>query len=444
MMYKHVGRILFFMLMIAFMPLRMMAATTTPEGIQKNICASTLSSVFVMARSAYTSASVAPGNTVEIPLTLKNQATTPLNDIHLFMRVVHLGKATEVVALTYDPTPFAFAPGASATTTIGWTTAKHEAAGFYRVDVFVLPSADYANPQVGIDTPAPTSVFVEVTGKDKVSMLSIQKDAILVNHRVKYDPTHPILFEEREPGEVQFAVRNSSTHPVQAEIGWKLYEGQQVSEQSVLYASSSALIIPANGSSIVSFSVPVGTSSRSLAVLDLTEHDQHVLMPILFYRTTSGPVPLNVFGAEQPKGSMSPFDLREGKPYTLFACPAAVSMLHPTILTFAIHDAQGSEILTREATIGSDTVGTPIQFSFVAPRSSQNARLLLTSSSGGQKEMRALTLSCGDQKDGDCTPIPPWSASATTSTTRLLIGLLLALIIGFGLWNQIRKHAHHA
>lgn len=425
--------ILFVVAFGVLFPFATLAAVAVAPSSVADTCTKTLSAFSTMVKPLlYSDSSIKPGTRVDIPLSLTNNTKTPLDDVHLFTKVTRLNKTLDVVSLKYDSRAFTLPPGMSATTSVSWNSEKSEAAGLYRVDIFALPNANFATMAIAGSAPASATHIVEIIGDNKTSPLTIEKDNVIFT-KIKYNPAHPIFYDEDELGDIRFTIRNSAAKSIDGVMEWKVYPDQRLEEKSLLLASSTALTVSANGTSVVSFPVPEQKIGRYFAIAEIIENGRHVLMPLTFYRFTKNPLPLNVFGIESTEGDGKPFDLREGRVYRAFACLAGTSKLSPTTMTLTVLDGLGKEVATQQLVSKIDEVNGAFGFTFTSPSNISDARLVLTAESVGGKIEESLAVTCGEYRKGACQPLTfldalkSWAIPIGIGLVLIVVGVLLVL-----------------
>ncbi len=424
-----------------FMPLSLFASTDSLPPPVQDICTATANKLSNLVRPAFSSMSVVAGESVSIPLNLKNETGTPLDDIHLLMRVTKIGGHDQVVLLRYEPKIYELLPGATASTSLRWDTAKNTENGVYRVDVFVMPSASYMNGGLVVDVPAPANVLIQVENKTDVgpARATFDSDHIVVNGR-DMRMRNAVLFDEHERGDYKLHIRNTDTVDTKVTVWWRVYSDQRIDQKDLLFATSTVKTVPAKGIVIADFSVPVEKGFQYTIVAELKEGDQSTLAPIIFYRASREPLPISIFGIMSDGGSGGPFDVQKGKKYTLFACPLGMPTLLPSTLTLKLAGGMWKTFTERSVTNTVNVAPSSLIFDFIAPADVSNATLTLSSSMGGKNIRHITRVSCMGSTGNEC--IAPSAQPVATDLLYTFIAISIFLIILIGIILVRHKHAH--
>jgi hypothetical protein len=283
---------------------------------------------------------------------------------------------------------------------------------------------------------------VEIIGDNKISPLSFEKNNVLFS-QLKYNPAHPIFYDENESGDIRFTIRNAAAKSVSGVLEWKVYPDQRLEEKTLLLSTSTAFTVPASGTSVIGFPVPEKKIGRYFAIAEIIENDRHVLMPLTFYRFTKNPLPINIFGIESTEGDGKPFDLREGESYRAFACLAGASNLTPTTMTLAILDGSGKKIVSQQLVNKINEANGSFGFSFISPSNIPDARVILTAESAGGKVEESLAVTCGEYRSGACLP-PTFFGTLKSWAIPISIGLaLIVASVLLVLRKSNRKNIQH-
>jgi hypothetical protein len=439
---KHIASILIFIFtLISILPTSVGAQQVSGQEAAADICEKTLSAIATMVKPEISSTAIKAGETVIVPLTLKNQTKTPLSDIHLLTKVSRLGKSIDIVSLQYGKDPIALLPGESATTSVVWTTSKSEAAGNYRVDIYPMPTTGFSNPGVLTDVPAPANLNVQVNGKNNYLKLSFDRSRKVVNG-LEFGTKYPAYFDVNEIGTMGFFVHNSSAQDIPALINWKVFDGERMDDKDVLFATSSMRLIVRGKTALVEFPVPSTPSSHYFATAEVVGGGRHVLMPISFYRMASLPAPINLFGIVSTRGMDTPFDLRKGNPYSIFVCPSGFATLSPVTLVAEVQDGHGKTIFSQSVVSKVGEVVSPLKINFTSPENIPDGRLVVKSTSNGIASAYTVDISCGNDHDGECAPPPVVPKRDAPRLLLVTVGVLALFLVFLGMYITHKKQHH--
>lgn len=441
----YIGKILIFITMVVFLPTLVGAQQTSGQDAT-TVCNEVLGQIATMAKPVYSSMAVSAGEALSIPLVMKNRTKTPLSDVHLFVKITRLGKIADIVSLRYDSRVYALAPGESTTTAVLWKTSKNDIAGGYRVDFYVLPNSTYSVSGVFTNVPSTSYVYVNVQNEQKIAAMdvSIDKTKMVVNGRA-IEMGKNMLFDENEKGALSLHILNSADHAVPARLFWRIYPNQQIDGGHLLYSTSTDFVVSAQGSTFVDVPFPIFQNREYIALAEIEEGGQSVIVPSSLSRATTKPLLVGVLGIMGGGEITTPFDLRKGKTYTLFACPSGMPLVSPASISLGVVGVHGEKIISQNYSTSINKPVAPILFSFLSPRNYPNSSVVLTSTSEGNTEKYTIPISCGKSKTGECAPLTLLQKIEDPSFLSLiLIGAGVVLSVGVLFYGvRLNKRSQH-
>lgn len=220
-----------------------------------------------------------------------------------------------------------------------WNIPSYARSGEYEIASFFTTSKRYNLMGLAFtDDVVGTTFSFNIEG-EHTSGVSFDKDSVTLNGREYLFAAYAPHFSNTEPIEVTASLDNTTGQAVRVPVSWQVYRWDQQRRENLLVTESHQVLIPANGSTEVSYTVTDTAHPVYMVVLQAEYADTRSILNVRFVRD-------GIPGARINFPGITSFPLRAGEEVSVFACMHSMNtpVTPSNTLVVTLSDRQGREI----------------------------------------------------------------------------------------------------